>query len=427
MGLVINDFVSGIALETNGENVIAGNYIGTDVTGTAALGNQTGIYIGSNNNTIGGLAAAARNIIAGSSLDGVELQRNSNVLQGNYIGTDVTGRRALGNYFGVFVNGANNTIGGTTPEARNIISGNTTGVDMAAGGSNQVQGNYIGTDVTGTRALGNIFGLYNAGAPAIIGGTSPGAGNLISGNTDQGLNLFSGHNVVQGNLIGTDVTGRTALGNGTGVYITGTQNTVGGAMAGARNVISGNMQYGVEICNIQVSSNLVLGNYIGTDITGAAPVGNVYGVYISGSSGNTIGGEDSGAGNVISGNFDGVMVFSGDRNVLQGNFIGTSATGNLAVANLDGVDLLVGSGNMIGGSEPGAGNVISGNTNNGVVIFAVGNFVQGNLIGSDKDFRPNIVPRVGTAHAVRHNSSIDLAADRWILQASLNSIRGYRW
>src|SRR5262249_15183210 len=142
--------------------------------------------------------------------------------------------------------GVNNVIGGTTPDARNIISGNglspaipssqtsASGI-WARGTGDLIEGNYIRTDATGTIALGNGPSVTNYGGGAIyvtndasnttIGGTAPGAGNLISGNGVgiNGLNFKSGPlPVIQGNLIGTDVTGTKPLGNGTGISLDGT-------------------------------------------------------------------------------------------------------------------------------------------------------------------------------------------------------------
>src|SRR5262249_45424950 len=150
---------------------------------------------------------------------------------------------------GVFVsNGAsNNTIGGLTAGARNVISGNNqNGVHIAGTGTlgNVVQGNFIGTNADGTTALSNGRDgvLIAGGSPNnTIGGTAADAGNLMSGNASIGISIESATgNVVQGNKIGTDATGDVVLGNGTGVRLEGPGNTIGGALAGARNFIAGN-------------------------------------------------------------------------------------------------------------------------------------------------------------------------------------------
>ena len=276
-GMVINRFgidANGIRLQTNGGNVIEGNFIGTDVTGSVDLGNgQDGVNVGfaASNNIIGGTAPSARNLISGNS-NGVGIfgfGATGNVVQGNLIGTDVTGTAALGNTRGVWVSYALNTIGGLTPGTGNVISGNIGdgvsifGIDATG---SVVQGNYIGTDVTGTVDLGNGgSGVVLERSPNnSIGGTEPGAANLLSSNDGAGVALFIGAtgNQVLGNLIGTDVNGITALGNKHGIEIHPSNNTIGGTVAGARNVISGNILYGVYIISPGSTGNAILGNPI---------------------------------------------------------------------------------------------------------------------------------------------------------------------
>ena len=132
-----------------------------------------------------------------------------------------------------------------------------------------------------------------------------------------------------------------ALGNvSNGISIdSASLNTVGGTTAGARNVISGNTSYGVEIFGTAATGNLVQGNYVGTDVTGQSALGNkLSGMHIQ-SSGNTIGGIASGAGNLISGNGQNGLFLDGAgaaNNVVQGNLIGTGAAGTDAMANWSG-------------------------------------------------------------------------------------------
>src|SRR5207253_6002286 len=121
--------------KTKGGDVIEGNYIGTNATGTAVLRNLGfGVFInGSPGNTIGGTAAGMRNVISGNAR-GIEIVNGSatgNVVQGNLIGTDVTGTLSEGNGDGVVIQDSpGNTVGGTTVAARNIISGNGDGIDI---------------------------------------------------------------------------------------------------------------------------------------------------------------------------------------------------------------------------------------------------------------------------------------------------------
>ncbi len=392
-GLVINRFDdNGIRLEESGGNTIEGNFIGTDVTGTGALGNfRAGVSIGdgASDNTIGGTTPEARNDISGNDGDGVRIEfggGTGNLVQGNFIGIDVTGASPLGNDgAGIRIAASPNTIGGTMAGAGNVISGNLAGVftDIGAGGD-LVQGNFIGTDVTGTAPLGNsLFGLI-MGNNNTIGGTTAGARNVISANGIAGIDIIGSGNLVQGNFIGMDVTGTAPLGNADGVRIAGS-NTVGGTTAGAGNDISGNT-IGVDIDG--GTGNLVQGNFIGTDATGTAPLGNSFvGVLIDAGSNNMIGGTTVGAGNVISANgSDGIRLQLGTTgNLLQGNFIGTDVTGTADLGNFAGVAIDGSSSNTVGGAASGAGNVISGNVI-GVRVSgagAVGNLVQGNSVGTD--------------------------------------------
>jgi CSLREA domain-containing protein len=300
-----------------------------ELNGSGAGAGVDGLKITAGNSTVRGLVL---NRFGG---DGIEVSGNGgNTITCNFIGTDVTGMAALANVRnGVFINVApGNTIGGTTAAARNLISGNTqSGVTLNGSGAsmNQVHGNFIGTNVTGTAALGNSgSGVRLDGAASnTIGGTTAGARNLISGNGSHGVRLGFGAtgNQVQGNYIGTDVSGTLDRGNtNSGVFLNDVPNNViGGSSAGAGNLISGNNNHGVEISSSGATGNQVQGNVIGTDVTGTANLGNlVHGVFFNGASGNTVGGTTSGAGNVIARNGgDGVFVSSGASNRIESNAI----------------------------------------------------------------------------------------------------------
>ncbi len=441
---------------TNG-NVVEGNFIGTDETGTTAfdqngrpLGNgDDGVAIsgGASDNTIGGTTAGVRDLISGNANDGVDIDgtgTTGNVVDGDFIGTDMTGTTtydnnaaSLGNsYDGIYIasGASDNTIGGTTSGARNVISGNLyDGILITDSGTsgNLVEGNDIGTNAAGDSAygadgksLGNgnegVF-IYEGASGNTVGGTIAAARNVISGNTFDGVWIYgdgSSANLVAGNFIGTDETGTKvtdsagrSLANGDdGVAIesAASDNTVGGSTASAANVISGNGNDGVAITGTGTTGNIVVGNFIGTDETGTTayegdghPLGNSYdGVYIAaGASDNTIGGISADARNVISGNiYDGVLIIDTGTsgNVVEGNDIGTSVAGNTAylpdgksLGNGDeGVYIDEGaSDNTVGGTESGARNIISGNTEDGVWIYGAGtdgNAVEGNFIGTDE-------------------------------------------
>ena len=303
-------------------------------------------------NMIGGTSVSARNVISGNAYGVFIRGFNAggNVIQGNFIGTNATGASAVGNGRGIEIerNSEANTIGGAVAGARNVISGNSQGPGISIGGSsgNLVQGNYIGTDVGGSIAVPNSKGVaiqdYAIGMtnyPAsnnTVGGSTPAARNVISGNTaGQGVSIAVNigyspqgkQNSVRGNYIGTDASGSAALGNYRGVEIVGRDNTVGGTSATDRNVISGNKEIGVYLVFDVATGNLIQGNYIGTDAAGTAPLGNSNaGVAVSSGANNVIGGLASGAGNVIAFNgTQGVWVVSGTGNGILGNSIFSNA------------------------------------------------------------------------------------------------------
>jgi parallel beta-helix repeat protein len=397
---------AGLYLQNCSGNTVQGNFIGTSVSGAAALRNglhgiDSSYAIG---NQIGGSSAGARNIISGNGGSGVYLGTGTtgNLVQGNYIGTDSSGTVALPNAGdGVTAQGAaGNTIGGTDAGAGNLLSGNTqVGVALAGTGShnNLVQGNFIGTGASGLVALGNtlsgitIFGGKNN----LVGGTLTSARNVISANKQVGVYITTNSvgNLIQGNYIGLDVTGTSALGNAiNGISIeSASSNTIGGTTVDARNIISGNTNYGIEIFSATATANLIQGNYIGSDATGQFALANKFsGVHIL-SPGNTIGGSVSGSGNLISGNGqDGIFLDGAGaaNNVAQGNFIGTTAGGTSGLGNFRaGIGISGAPANIIGGTASGAGNLISANVNyHGIYLSgsgATGNLIQGNKIGTD--------------------------------------------
>jgi hypothetical protein len=388
-GNVISGNVAGIQIFLPGSgNTIQGNRIGTDAAGAAALPNMFGINVGAGANTIGGTTAGAGNVISGNSETGVLLFTSGNLVQGNYIGTDAGGTIALGNTNGILASASNNTIGGTVAGAGNIISGNHIDGVLVIGLGIVIQGNYIGTDVSGSSSVGNAFGVSVSSSNNTIGGTASGAGNVISGNVSYGLYIQAGNNnLVEGNYLGTDATGTIALGNSYDIRIDSSNNMIGGSAAGARNLIAGSFN-GVFVSS--GTGNVIQGNFIGTDVTGNYPLGNTFGVNLSSSSSHTtVGGSTFGAGNLISGNLSGGLEIISSDNTVQGNRIGTDATGTFALANGgNGVTITNGSNNLIGGTTPGAGNLISANSGDGIGAAAsagmgTGNVIQGNTIGTD--------------------------------------------
>ena len=278
-------------------NLVEGNFIGTDSAGGNTIGNgDAGVLInaGAVNNTIGGTGAGAGNVISGNKAAGVSItgaDTAGNAVQGNHIGTNPTGTGALSNQNGVVIQAGavNNTIGGavantigrTAAGARNVISGNrSAGVAITGAGTrgNVVEGNFIGTNPTGTGALSNQNGVViQAGAvnntiggavANTIGGTAAGARNVISGNRSAAVTITGAGargNVVEGNFIGTQAGGKGPLGNGSaGILINrgAKSNTVGGTVPGAGNAIAYNVQAGVRVGGLATAGASILGNSI---------------------------------------------------------------------------------------------------------------------------------------------------------------------
>ena len=197
-----------------------------ELNGSGAGASVDGLTIMAGNSTVKGLDIDQ---FTGS---GIVLEgRGGDVIQGNYLGTNLAGDKAEGNLiYGVLVNDApNNLIGGTSPQARNVISGNALGgvyIGFAGSSGNQVEGNFIGTDATGSAPVPNgLNGVFVDNAPNnLIGGL--GTGNVISGNDGNGVTLFgrgSTLNRVVGNVVGLNATKTAALVNGkTGIVVINT-------------------------------------------------------------------------------------------------------------------------------------------------------------------------------------------------------------
>jgi uncharacterized protein (TIGR03437 family) len=313
-------------------------------------------------------------------------------VEGCYIGTNLTGTQARGNYTGAIISSGaavavNGIIGGTTDAARNIISGN---MQSGVSGGTVIQGNYIGVDVTGKKALSNPSGGVSA-SNGLIGGTSAGSGNIISGNSSNPNTpggIGAGDNVlVQGNLVGLDATGLTGIpGQGNGIITSGSNNLIGGTTPAARNIISANANYGVWIANSFPRGNRIQGNYIGTDLSGTKAFGNsFYGIIVLAGE-TTIGGTAAGARNVIAANQTGMDV-RGANSIVQGNFIGTDATGNKGLGNESGLSFTT-TDCVIGGTEAGARNVIAANRFDGLTLASSRFRIQNNLIGLFADLTP---------------------------------------
>jgi titin len=246
-------------------------------------GNGVTINQGADNNTIGGTAPFEGNVISANGRNGVNINSagtTGNTVAGNIIGADATGTVDLGNTLsGISIaNGAKGTtVGGTTADAANLISGNTKhGIALTGAGTtgNSIIGNLIGTNLAGTTGLGNGrdgVNLTSGAKQNVIGGSAAGEGNTISGNGRAGIVVQVGQTVIQGNRIGTAVDGTTALANSShGIVVTnkGANTEIGGTNAGEGNVIAFNARAGVLIGRdttftvAAANGNSVLGNSI---------------------------------------------------------------------------------------------------------------------------------------------------------------------
>ena len=287
--LSINGFQGhGVRIEESGGNTLLGNFIGTDPMGLEARGNGGyGIAIlGSPNHLVGGTAPQARNLVSANATGQVLVR-----------GEDASGNR----------------VGGRHTGAGNLISGNTWGVSVqgSASSGNLIQGNRVGTDGTGGSSLPNTQGGVRitsteegmGGQHNLVGGSDSGAGNLISGNGGPGVALTeSDRNRVEGNGIGVDESRNRALPNsGEGVLISGgSLNVVGGTEPSARNIVSGNGGWGIRILGDPARENRIEGNWIGTDAATEENLGNEQGGVVIGlaevegaPSLNLVGGEEA--------------------------------------------------------------------------------------------------------------------------------------
>ncbi|MGD8822616.1 MAG: hypothetical protein PVG63_05880 [Anaerolineales bacterium] len=427
----------GIHLTETNNNHISGNIIGLNTNGNAAVPNSAGIVIYNGSQNVVGIGPAGdgySNVVSGNNNDGITLGADSNTIAGNLIGTNLNGTAAIPNLRnGIYLDfGASSNIIGTNGDGisdadeGNLISGNLeSGINI--GGetctNNIIAGNLIGTNLSGTASLGNgETGITSVGSSTLIGTDGDGVsdeleGNVISGNGTIGVELYRSNNVVAGNYIGTNAAGTSALGNtfdGISIHNASYNNLIGTNGDGLsdveeRNIISGNAtaMNGDAGINIDGDDNVVAGNYIGTDVTGTMGLGNLEdGIILSiTASGNLIGtnGDGSGdasEGNLVSGNGRiGIWLLGARNTTVAGNIVGADVSGTAAIPNgyatnadLGAIYLSGGAyANYIGTNSDGSydyveGNLISGNNLNGILIAGPTthfNYIAGNLIGTD--------------------------------------------
>ena len=274
---------AGVVITTEGYNLVQSCYIGTP-DGTNPKANGVGMEIfGSAGNTIGGSTASARNIISGNTNEGISVgdaqATDSNLIEGNYIGVDATGSVGLGNgQNGVLLDhSAFNTISG------NVISGNTgDGILIqqvnGTSTSNSISNNQIGTSSAGTTTTPNTLDGIELNS---VSNTTI-SGNLISGNKQNGILLDTGTTgtVIQSNTIGTNLAGTLPLANGQdGVQaVSSSAITIGGSVQRAGNLLSGNQGNGINLEDAFIEPNntgvLIAGNIIGLNAAGTSTLAN---------------------------------------------------------------------------------------------------------------------------------------------------------
>jgi CSLREA domain-containing protein len=395
-GLIVNRS-PGYGLRIAAPVTLSGNWIGTDSTGDGAAANALGgvLVTTGGAQSLLGVPGELPNVISGNGGPGIEVDAGPVTIQNNLVGTNPSGRSPVANA-GAGINVADgatgDVIGGATGDDANVIGGNTGGGVVVDGSTGiQITGNLIGVAVAnGDYAVGNAgHGISLANAPnAQIGPTGSGERNVISANAGTGVVVGAGstNSSVDGNYIGLRPDG-TAIGaggletfgnGGDGVDIQASGAAVGTAR---QNVISGQLGAGIRI---GAPGAMVRNNRIGTDPTGQTYAGNgLQGIVVESVVGGEIGAP--GAGNIVAANADSQLRLDGATGVVvQGNAFGPGGP-LLAGVNVGGTSPAVAlaggtSGTVIGGTGPGAGNVIMGQQGVGPGIGTFGSAGTGNSI-----------------------------------------------
>lgn len=298
-----------------------------ELSGENLSEDRVGLIIAGSNSVVRGLIVSAWPAFRenGESFCGcgIDVDANNSIIEGNYVGTDATGTQSKPNgQNGIAViSGGSNLIGGTTAQARNLVSGNREGFffNVAMGTfisssatNNTFSGNWVGLDASGFNALPNSIGVLLNSANNTLGGTVPGSGNVIAGNASDMISIFEaaggvsadGNDVLR-NSIGTNVAGTGSFneGFGYGVAVTDADNTVIGS-PGNGNLISGN-DYGIFIkidTHRSTSGHLIQGNTVGLDALGRPNANGAPGIRLDNVFNATIGGTANGEPNTIASN-----------------------------------------------------------------------------------------------------------------------------
>lgn len=372
--------VSGDGFSENHKLEIFGNFIGLDETGTKERGNEfSGIFSERD------FVVIEENVIS-HNLNGIDSRGASAIIKGNFIGTDGGGLKDFGNEkAGIVVWGIETEIGGDKLSDRNIISGNDEEGILVYSSVSFIENNFIGLNVTGDSALANT----HDGIKLAKGNFNDIINNTISGNGGDGIEIdeLSSASTIKGNLIGVDSTGTKALGNlENGILaINANEVTIGDDKEEERNIISNNGLFGIHL-PVTTSKPDTLGqidienNFIGLDKTGEQAMGN----NLSGISIANV--ESLISYNVISSNGGSGISVEGKKNTLTGNIIGADKDGLITLGNqTHGIELKADS-NLVGSTfNPDQGNQIVASNFSGILVFSFsnGNTIGYNFIGVD--------------------------------------------
>jgi hypothetical protein len=337
-----------ILIIINGSNYTVGNI-------TLGEGNGLTFGEGSTGSSVRGLCINEW-INCGILIDGFVGAANDIVITGNFIGTNVAGTAAAANRIGIGISGDSTGVGavsgtiiGSDAEGnRNLIAGSFgfiiidpyllrgACISLFDTVDTSIVGNYIGVDRSGTQALGNSqVGVYFRFVEAGILGTTGLLGrNIISGHMMYGARIRDSFDcIIENNYFGTNVFGNAGLpNNNQGIYFDGeaTTNTL-------RNNLSSSNGYGLRLGTLSLpgtENNTIIGNLFGTDFSGTQPLGNTHDGVIVNSPNNTIGGNGVSEVNVSSDNGNnGVTIYSTNNVTVQNNHIGVDIIGNKAMGN----------------------------------------------------------------------------------------------
>ena len=340
MSIVVTPTATGTLINTaavtaSSTDPVPGNNSATSTTAAVAAGLTTFVVVNTNDGGAGSLRQAlldanaqagpdqiafaipgtgVRSIFPATALptiaDPVTIDGTT---QAGFTGTQII--ELAGSGAGAGTNGLVITASNSTVRVLIINRYQGSGIVLQNGSNNHIEGNWVGLNSSGTAASANgAFGIniFNSQSN-VIGGTTAGAGNVVSAGTSVNISLqgSSNNNTIQGNRVGTNAAGAVAGANQSGIYLIGSSNNlIGGTVASARNIVAGHTGTGQIVLGNGSANNTVQGNYIGTNAAGTAALANgTWGIQVGGTN-NVIGGTAVGAGNLISGNAAGGVVFS---------------------------------------------------------------------------------------------------------------------